>query len=143
MNNKNKERRKRQILRRARQHNLLIPQKNTYEFSKLSPKLIEIISPSIAEEHDPLLLFLETQKQWTVLGSTFVYSAYENALVKARLSDIQGKVTMILPESVKESSHNSFKQDLTFIFLDHAQVNIWAPQGSEYFGLVNILQNIR
>ncbi|AFY38630.1 hypothetical protein Lepto7376_2346 [[Leptolyngbya] sp. PCC 7376] len=143
MDNKSKEKRKRQILRRARQHNLFTPQKNTYHFSDLSPELVKAISQSTTEENDPILVFLDTARHWTVLGSTFIYSTYENILVKARLSGIQGKVTMILPESIKERSHNSFKQDLRFLFLDHEKVRIWAPPGSEYFGLVNILQNIR
>lgn len=141
MENDHRDRRKRQILRRVRQHKLLTTQNKTYQFSDLSPELIKAIAPFISEEKEPLLIFLETPLHWTVLGTTFIYSKYGDAFAKARLSSIQGKVSMIHPKSANVEIDSSLKFELTFIALDNAKVNIWAPSGKEYFALVNILKH--
>lgn len=122
------------ILWRAKQNDLFSGR--CIKFSDLPNDYISIIEGTITEAFNPVIVFWGNQDTWTVLGTQAIFSFYDGKLNSFKLDKIDKRVSVAQPNGI---SSENIKTKSNFILLERPEMLIWAPEGKELFGLMNIL----
>lgn len=123
------------ILWKADQHRLF--DKKCYKYSDLPDDHVLVIKEAISSDINPVIVFWESRKKWTVLGTKAICSFYDDNLIFSELDRINKQLSILHPIDVEPSN---VKLESTFIKLDAVGKLIWVPAGSELFALMNILK---
>ncbi|VAW64337.1 hypothetical protein MNBD_GAMMA11-903 [hydrothermal vent metagenome] len=122
------------ILWRANQNKLL--EKGCKLFSGLLDEQRAEIVDLIKEDINPVLVFWENPKTWTVMGTRAICSCHHDLLNITYIDEIKKKVVVLKPSDVEEIN---IKTEANLILLEETGAVIWAPPGAELFALMNIL----
>jgi len=122
------------ILWRAEQNSLF--SKTCCKFSDLPNNCALIIKEIIIEAFSPVIAFWESQDAWTVLGTRTIFSFHDGKLSSFMLDEIDKQVSVVQADGI---SSEDIKTKSNFILLEKSGILIWAPEGKELFGLMNIL----
>ena len=122
------------ILWKAEQHNLFT--KKCCKFSDLSDNAILTIKNTVSQDINPVIVFWNSEKKWTVLGTKAICSFYDNEFIMSELDDIDKQLSLFHPAGTKIEDA---KLKSNFIRLDKSGKLIWVPAGPELFALMNIL----
>lgn len=122
------------ILWRANQSDLL--NKSCMLFYEMPEDNRKFIVDSIKDDINPILVFWESSKKWTVLGTRAISSCHHETLNTVDLDEIRKKVVL---QSPADSEKENIKTDANLLLLEETGKRVWAPQGAELFALMNIL----
>lgn len=122
------------ILWRANQHKLF--EKACSRFNDLDRDRLEAIKAVAPDLKDPVLVFWDNEKKWTVLCALGIFSFFNDILVSSDLDSIDKCVSVV---SIGRDAEN-IKKNSDFLRLDKINKLIWVPAGSELFALMSILR---
>lgn len=122
------------ILWRAKRNDLF--SKTCCKFSDLTNDCVTIIEETITDQFSPVIVFWGNQDTWTVLGTRTVFSFHDGKLSSSMLDEVDKRISVVQPDGV---SSEDIKTKSNFILLEKSGMLIWAPEGKELFGLMNIL----
>ena len=91
---------------------------------------------TIGIDINPILVFWDSAKKWTVLGSKAICSYHGEELSIVNLDDIHKKISIW---DANEPNVGSIKTEANMLLLEKVNKIIWVPAGAELFGLMNIL----
>ena len=123
------------IMWRAGQHRLF--EKRCVRFEDLNAQGRRMITDQAEFIGKPLLVFFDSAERWTVLTTSEIVSRFDGQIHRASLDAIKKEVELVRPAGVDSEE---LKRSANRLRLPKTNAEVWAPEGNELFGLMNILQ---
>jgi len=127
----NKEFYRERILWRAEKHQLF--SRRCVRYEDASERQKAVIESLLGAGFGGVILFWDSEDRWTVVGDTSLASWHGARLQLCDLDEVQKQL------SVPSLAAGGIKQDAEYLLVERPNILVWAPNGNEFFALMNIL----